>query len=1184
MGVNNPLQGVSARSFRQWSAARFQDQARTQLRSVAAHNFGKQSNAHLAGVATMIAQKRAAQEQQGREDTLGIGGLMGKGGNLLGGAFQFLDRPDKALTGAATAMYEGENVGEAFTREWMEPDEDTNYAGLLEKMGVENPARNVMGLVADMVLSPWNLLAILPTPLQPLGMTMAGARIAGKLSMVDRLFRPGRPGDRAVGFVGKKLAKTFQPAILGDTTPFELKRNLRDLGVSGKQADSWIEDVRVSRNLQTLGQGQAIKETVEGIRTHTIATALEQGKNERTAKAIGDEFIEKLQKDDEFSKNLFMEFDQMSQRGTDWSDAERLAANMAHDEASQIGAAAAVRFMRSKFGRLDDKKLGEIAQLKNQYLGVTPRQQVYIRRWFPDAAELSKAADFVPKLKERMSGSAYKRMMEGESEAFDTVKAVAEFGLETNFLAVVAHDIASTRLAAQINKIISPEWLKRLGGRKVKMEATAVAKTQRQLRGAGIDPQAAAALLKQGDSVDTAAAKLMNVKSADQVPTEVKQALTRYADNLPGPGEAVYSPNASLLQHSSDEMVDIQKALGEAGVKASDATWIVPEELARGLKMWKNPSQSAGILGLVDAFNGFFKPFVTVLWPAFFVRNAEGLIHNMWFSGMGATSILSNGMQAGMLQKGKTGAGSALRKVDGKKVVSIKTKNGRFEMGYDEFVTKMELDGALNSGARDVGQQQLTPQGTLRDTNVIKRMAARVKGEKLQDREGMEMFKELSRVYDHNILQKHGANVFAYGASLNQGMDNNAKIARMLHGLKNGETWEEAVRNTRKFLFDYTEAGRGIESWARAFPFLRWSRFSAPLMAEQLFLKPQKVQKLKAISGFIGNVAEDTDDSKSVLEAEASTLPDWLQEKYHILLGRNDDGSQRVIYGLGLPIEDLNRLFGGGIPGTIENWMADLTPIIRAPIELASDHSFFVGEPVGKDNPQMARFYARSWGWIDALPETAGDGIRDWLQLKRLEDPRTGRVRYQAGNPMAMYLFSSLVMRAGNEVEKTRRIFAEPRDRGMSIVNFMSGVKVGDFFDPAPSRVPLAQALRDNPFLRQKYQQYESIALYPQFGNPGMSQAAVQAMSGINSYQAFLRRAFPDASKEALFDNAARKYGENDPYGEILARTVKTKDWKATGRSARSDFLSLPTNLDLAAAVNRLDLITAEQLLGTFLD
>ena len=95
---------------------------------------------------------------------------------------------------------------------------------------------------------------------------------------------------------------------------------------------------------------------------------------------------------------------------------------------------------------------------------------------------------------------------------------------------------------------------------------------------------------------------------------------------------------------------------------------------------------------------------------------------------------------------------------------------------------------------------------------------------------------------------------------------------------------------------------------------------------------------------------------------------------------------------------------------------------------------------------------------------------------------------------------------------------------------------------------------------------------------------AVQALSGINAYRAFLRRAFPDATEDDLFDHAAAKYGENDPQGEMLARVVRSRKWQALGRKVRADFLSLPENIDLAAAVAQLDPVTAEQLRASFLD
>jgi hypothetical protein len=1202
MGVNNPLSGIPARDYPTWAAARFQQHAQTRGRRVRANNFQRTAGADLLQLRAMQARVQQAQQQEQDASTFGIGGLISGTGNLLGGVFETLQRGDQLVSGAALAAVEGRDPIQGGIEAFKDPQDDINFATVFERLGMGETERNVLGLVADMALSPWNLLGI--------GAVKTGIKSVGRagvqVSHVDRLFRPGRIGDRAAGWIGTKLARTFQTDILGDTSPYELTRNLRALGVSKEAAESWIRDVRVSRNMAQHGQQQAVNDVITGIHMHTKREVMSLGNDEATAQRMADEFIDKLKNDEEFSKKMFTVFDEMSQQGIEFDNAIARVSNLGPEAASQIslmeqaGMAGALRFMRSQFGRLDDGNWGEIAALKEQYLGVTPRQAVYIRRWFPDTEELSKALEMDPKLREQVSPSAYKRIMDGPLSG--TQEAI-DAGLHTNLVEVLAYDISTARLGSAMNKVIDVKALRGMGGRQVRLNAQETGLAQIRLRQAGVDPTEVQRLMKSGDQLEDLYAKL------GRGDTAIEADLRNLWESLPRQGEDFYNPNITFMHLDPEQAQVLARELGEnwgddvaagtglqvhRGQKTATATvkgkaqqqWIIPEEMARGLNNWKNPAQQSGIMGVLDVFNGMFKPFVTVFWPAFFVRNAEGLVHNMWFSGMGGRDILENTLHAGFVQKGSEGG--VVKMINGQKMVEIPTPEGPLNMTYNEFVSRLELDGALNVGARDVGVQRVTSEGALEETSTLKRLAAMIKGEKLEKREGMEMFKELVRTHDQSIRQQHGKNLAGYGASLNQAMDNNAKIARVLYGLKKGETWEEAVGNSRKFLFDYSEAGRGVQgAGVQFFPFLRWARFSTPLMAEQMFAQPQKIQKLGVLTRSVGGGGKpknDIDDADATLEAEASTLPDWLMEKYHILLGRNEDGSQRVIYGLGLPIEDLNRIFAGGLAGTVENWVSEVTPIIRAPIELAADHSFFVGEPLGRKDPKMARFYARTWGWIDGMPSPAGDKLREWLQLDRIEDPRTGSVRYRAGNPVNMYMFANIVMRAGSEGEKVRRIFADDRDRGMNIVNFMTGVKVGDFFDPAPSRVPLAEALQQNPFLRQKHALYMDIPIYPQFNDATQSQAAVQAMSGINSYRGFLRRAFPDATEDQLFNHAASKYGENDPQGEILARLIQSRGWKPLGSRVRNDFLSLPENIDLAAAVAQLDPITAEQLRGTFLD
>ena len=1178
MGVNNPLAGIPARDYPKWAAQRFQHHATRRGRKHRANRFRNTADARMLQHQAMQHRLQAARQQEVESGLPVIGGLLSGSGNLLGGVFETLQRGDQLVSGAALAAVEGRDPLQGGIEAFKNPQDDINFATVFERLGMGETPRNVLGLVADMALSQWNLLGVGAVKTGIKGVARAGA----SMSHVDRLFRPGRVGDRAAGWVGKKLARTFQSDILGDTSPYELMRNLRFLGVSKQAGEAWIADVRTSRKLAQVGFDQAQRDTFEGIRDNAMDVARELGSDEGTAEQIGREFVTKLQTDEEFSRKMFMAFDEMSQQGIEFDSAiDRVMRQGRGDTMMETaGMAGALRFLRSKFGRLDDGKWGEIAALKEQYLGVTPRQAVYIRRWFPDNTELSKAIEINPKLRQQISPSAQKRIMDGPLT--NTAKAV-EAGLETNLLAVIAMDMATARLGAATNHIISPATLGKFG-RQVAADSDTYAKAAQRLRRAGVDPMDVHRLMKQGDQLDDLHAKL------GRNDPFLRNDLETLWNSLPRQGEALYNPNVTLLTHTKEEAINLAKELGEDWNLGNKASWILPEEMARGLNNWKNPAEQAGLSAVMDVFNSMFKPFVTVFWPAFFARNAEGLVHNMWLSGMGGKDIAENLLHAGFVQKGTPGG--VVKKVNGRLMVEVPTPNGPLTMTKTEFLHKLELDGALNVGARDVGVQRVTAEGAMEETNPLKRIAAIVKGEQLEKREGMEMMKELVRTNDQSLFQEHGVALHGYGASLNQGMDNNAKIARVLYGLKKGETWEEAVGKSRKFLFDYSEAGRGVQgAGVQFFPFLRWARFSTPLMAEQIFAQPQKLQKLGVLtkSPLLQQVAggkpkNDVDDAGATLEAEASTLPDWLQEKYHILLGRNEDGSQRVIYGLGLPIEDMNRIFSGGLFGTIEKWISDVTPIIRAPIELAADHSFFVGEPLGRKDPKMARFYARTWGWIDGMPSPAGDKLREWLQLDRMEDPRTGNVRYRAGNPVNMYLFANFVMRAGSETEKVRRIFADERDRGMSITNFMTGVKVGDYFDPAPSRVPLAEALQQNPFLRQKHAFYMGIPIYPQFNDVGQSQMAVQALSGINAYRAFLRRAFPDATEDDLFDHAAAKYGENDPQGEMLARVVRSRKWQALGRKVRGDFLSLPENIDLAAAVAQLDPVTAEQLRASFLD
>ena len=108
------------------------------------------------------------------------------------------------------------------------------------------------------------------------------------------------------------------------------------------------------------------------------------------------------------------------------------------------------------------------------------------------------------------------------------------------------------------------------------------------------------------------------------------------------------------------------------------------------------------------------------------------------------------------------------------------------------------------------------------------------------------------------------------------------------------------------------------------FPFARWMAVNMPAQVQNLVYNPDRLSKLAIATKSRDSFAED-------IEADAYTMPDWILERSHAVLGKDEDGNLEVLYLAGAPFEDINRFFAGGFGNTMENVLADVTPILRAP-------------------------------------------------------------------------------------------------------------------------------------------------------------------------------------------------------------------------------------------------------------
>jgi hypothetical protein len=515
---------------------------------------------------------------------------------------------------------------------------------------------------------------------------------------------------------------------------------------------------------------------------------------------------------------------------------------------------------------------------------------------------------------------------------------------------------------------------------------------------------------------------------------------------------------------------------------------------------------------------------------------------------------------------------------------------------YDELEKMMDVRGVVGGGHRELSRVDFI-EGEGAFERLQRRMAtwgSKVRGEKVPiEVQSKGMFNIAAEEYFESWFKTNvGYNPIRWGSTLAMAMDDNFKIGGFLHRIfDKGDTLDEAAEWVRRVYYNYDEVGEWTKNLSGVFPFARWSRLNIPRMIE-LVTTPQQQWKVSKISRAEGTVQEAyadwlTDDAameREGIEFEASTLPDWILERHHIVLGQRPDGSTRVIYGLGLPIEDLNKLFAGTDKGTMDNLASEVGPLFKMPIEgMVANRSFFTGEAI--TDPTMRNFYRRAFsilekvqvgepgieeGW--ASGPSAPLNLKNWLQIDRVERPEGGYT-YSSRNPMAMYILGTLIGRPLGVLSKGVEVI-EAEDEGTRaarIADMATGMKIRDVFPPPHEGVPLAQRTIDNPQLAALVDQYYSIPIYE--SRYMTSDESVQAFAGYNMARSIatslMRLASASGariSEQDAMDTAFTRVGTLFPYGdrEELARRIWNEKIPQRGRKARVAFIKQNPILELA--------------------
>jgi len=358
----------------------------------------------------------------------------------------------------------------------------------------------------------------------------------------------------------------------------------------------------------------------------------------------------------------------------------------------------------------------------------------------------------------------------------------------------------------------------------------------------------------------------------------------------------------------------VQKAYDDAGKMIAPKGWVelpgvkqlkgqaVHPEVARHLERFNSTFNSdAGLRNLsnmVNSVQNVWKGLVTTSVP-FHLRNELGNIYNNFLAGVVNPQIYS--MAAGV-QRGL---------------------KGTFTLGDKAYTSKDLLSEFRRQGLEGFGQFHGETLKTLRKS--------------AEDAFGTNKLglKNLNPVSQEFLLTKGSRYV-------GDKIETNAKLTHFIDRLAKGDTPEQAAESVRKYLFDYSDLTQAEQKIKAFVPFYTWTRKNLPLQLQSLVTQPGKPNALN-------HLVDNMQNTSGMGESDA---PDWMKNEIAIPLWTKPDGTQ-VYLSPNLPISNLS-IFGGG--DTLRSGAGMLSPLIKAPIELAMNKQFFSRQPIEKYEGATANY------------------------------------------------------------------------------------------------------------------------------------------------------------------------------------------------------------------------------------
>jgi hypothetical protein len=187
----------------------------------------------------------------------------------------------------------------------------------------------------------------------------------------------------------------------------------------------------------------------------------------------------------------------------------------------------------------------------------------------------------------------------------------------------------------------------------------------------------------------------------------------------------------------------------------------------------------------------------------------------------------------------------------------------------------------------------------------------------------------------------------AIEASHNMGeqIEGRVRSGLALHVLgKDGSgSWADAVAQVKRIHFDYSDVNELDRGLRRVIPFWTFMSRNLPLQVQQMWTAPRAYSQYQS---FMNNMNADPEGNM--------LMPDWLQRSGAVFLNPGgtafspDIGPAQIEATLG-QIADPKSL------------LANVNPIYKTPLQLATNQNFYYGEPYKENDYQKP-------GWDTAIP------------------------------------------------------------------------------------------------------------------------------------------------------------------------------------------------------------------------